>query len=154
MQKSRTRTLIEQYGKYAPLSLNEAGALAARIFAKTPASHEEAADLLGACALFDRHDRGWQHIVVTQVRRALCKKNKPRKLRAGAEDWLIATLATTPGLVDETVLELVRDIATSADNASLRLGRLGLRAALSSLRAAEPKKAQGQPARARRPGAS
>ncbi len=139
MRKTRPQTLIKEYGQFAPLSLNEAAALANRVFAGAPPSREEAQVLLEACALFGTHERGWHHIVIDLTARALMAQDAPGKLQPGAEDWLIATLASTKGMNDETTLELIRAIMQTANNASERLGRFGLRAALASLKAAAPR---------------
>jgi len=148
MHTSRSDALIKEYSKYAPLSMNEASALANRVFADAPPSREEAQALLEACALFGAKERGWHHIAIDLTARAVMAQDAPGALQPGAEDWLIATLASTSGPGDETTLELVRCIMQTASNASERLGRFGLRAALASLKAAAPRITPGRAAMA------
>ena len=148
MHEHRADALIEHYGKFAPLSVHEATALAGRMFADGPATREEAQVLLGACALFGASEHGWRQIVVDQVTRCLVQDGTPGRLETGAEDWLIAVLADCAGQSNETALELVRAIMQAAENASERLGRIGLRAALASLRAVAPRAAMSKTATA------
>ena len=146
MRKNRADALVKDYGEFAPLSMHEATALANRAFADAPATREEAQVLLGACALFGASEHGWRQIVVDQVTRCLVQEGVPGRLEAGAEDWLIAVLSDCAGQSHETALELVRAIMQTADNASERLGRIGLRAALASLRAVAPRTAMSKTA--------
>ncbi len=134
MAETRADTLIEQYGKFSPMSVNEADAMANKVFGQNPADQEEAEILLGASGLFDQSDVGWRHIVTQQLRRYLLQDLPRGELQDGAEDWLIATLATAQ-VEKRTALELIQDIMLNADNASERLGRIGLRSALASMKA-------------------
>jgi hypothetical protein len=133
MERTRTDTIIDQYGKFSPMSVNEAGAMAHRVFGDRPASREEAEGLLAACGLFEPQDAAWRHIVMQEVGRTVMH-NTDEELQAGAEDWLIASLATS-NLPDVTLLELVQSVMTGAVNATERLGRLGLGAALRCMKA-------------------
>jgi hypothetical protein len=121
--------LIEHYGKFSPMSVNEAGALARKIFAEGPANREGAEILLGACSLFEDHDLGWRHIISQEVRRHILDDGN---VIEGAEDWLIATLSTVQ-VKPSITLELVQSIMLGADNATQRLGRIGLRSALACM---------------------
>jgi len=134
MGRTRADKLIEHYGKFSPMSMNEAGALAKKTFADAPASREDAETLLGACALFEPGDTGWRHLVVQEVRRYLLGDDERASgaLPAGAEDWLIASLATMQ-VQPAITLELVQTIMLGAENATQRLGRIGLRSALSCM---------------------
>ncbi len=132
MQSQRVNDLIEQYGKYAPMSLNEASALTTRAFADEPASRDEAESLLCASTLFAAQDFGWRHIVAQEVRRSLLNDTAHDEMQAGAEDWLIVTL-TSNQVPDAIQLELIQAIMQCATNTTERLGRLGLRAALTCL---------------------
>ncbi|PHS25500.1 MAG: hypothetical protein COA84_07760 [Robiginitomaculum sp.] len=131
MTNTRADTLIEDYGKFTPMSMNEAGALAHRVFADGAASREEAEILLGACSLFDESDLGWRHVVSQEIQRHVLDDGQ---MRAGAEDWLIATLASlqTPQSIS---LDLVQGVMLAADNATAKLGQIGLRSALSCMKA-------------------
>ncbi|MDQ7018721.1 MAG: hypothetical protein Q9M33_06105 [Robiginitomaculum sp.] len=144
MGRTRADKLIEQYGKFSPMSMNEAGALAKKMFADTPASREEAEILLGACGLFEPNDRGWRHLVSQEIRRHLLDHEEAAgTLPDGAEDWLIATLATLQ-VPSAITLELVQSIMLGADNATQRLGRIGLRSALTCMKSAAREEAQHQ----------
>jgi hypothetical protein len=135
MECTRTDTVIDQYGKFSPMSLNEAGAMAHRVFGDCPASREEAEALLAACGLFEAQDAAWRHIVMQEVGRTVMH-NADGELQAGVEDWLIASLATS-NLPDLTLLELVQSVIAGTVNATERLGRLGLGAALRSMKAVQ-----------------
>ncbi len=132
MDTTRADKIIEHYGKFSPMSQNEAGALAKGIVGSSPINREEAERLLGASALFSGADLGWRHIVTQEVQRHVLEPEQDT-VKEGAEDWLIATLATT-NLSDVMTLDLVQSIMTNASNATERLGRVGLRSALGSLK--------------------
>jgi len=131
MTNTRADALIEDYGKFSPMSLNEAGALAHRVFADGAASREEAEILLGACSLFEETDFGWHHIISQEIQRYVLNDGG---MRQGAEDWLIATLASlqTPQSIS---LDLIQGVMLAADNATAKLGQIGLRSALSCMKA-------------------
>ncbi len=134
---ARTDKLIEQYGKFSPMNVNAACTLANKVFGDKPANREEAEILLGVSALFSSADIGWQQIVTHEVRRHLLPGPSHGALQEGAENWLIATLATVQA-EQKLVLALVQDVIHHADNASEKLGRLGLHAALASMKAVAP----------------
>ncbi len=144
MGRTRADKLIEHYGKFSPMSMNEAEALAKKTFADKPASREEAEILLGACGLFEHNDTGWRHLVSQEVRRHLLDhEGAAGTLPEGAEDWLIATLATLQ-VPPATTLDLVQSIMLGAQNATQRLGRIGLRSALACMQDAAREEAQHQ----------
>lgn len=134
MDRRRVDTLIEQYGKFSPMSVNEAGALASKIFAKNPVRREEAEDLLEASTLFDETDPGWRHIVSLLVRRHMAQSASQDTADVGAQDWLIATLSTSEA-TDVLTLDIVQRIMLGANNATEKLGRFGLRSALGCMKA-------------------
>ncbi|PHS27767.1 MAG: hypothetical protein COA85_04730 [Robiginitomaculum sp.] len=144
MGHTRADKLIEHYGKFLPMSMNEAGALARKTFADAPASREEAEILLGACSLFEKFDTGWRHLVSQEVRRHLLDNDSASgALLDGAEDWLIASLATMQ-VQPALTLELVQGIMLGADNSTHKLGRIGLRSALACMKNVTRDEAQGQ----------
>ncbi len=131
MGDCRGELLAQQISKFSPMSVCEALAVQRRIFSDGPATRAEAETLFTVGATFEKNDQAWKRAFVETVTdHLLGQSGEYGFLEFDGEEWLIDMISDEGVANDSANFELLQSVLELAQNATMRLGRLGLFAAL------------------------
>lgn len=133
MEQCRGAQLAQEISRFSPMSMAEARAVQHRIFANGPASRAEAENIFMACNVFEAGDAAWKVAVVETIcDSALGQGEEYGHLEFDGEDWLIDWLSDDSVSDEGLRFDILQAVLDRAENATMRLGRFGLFAALKA----------------------